>query len=98
MDPTKSDKNWFNLLRYDYSLLTNLYFSRFIPGSLAWYGSYMVNAFPLDMVQYKKLFNSTRIPRETRDELVSYPGTRHVLVLHNDHMYCVDVIQPNGKS
>ena len=58
----------------------------------------MVNAFPLDMVQYKKLFNSTRIPRSVRDELVSYPSGSHVLVIHKGHMYCVDAVQSNGKK
>lgn len=83
LDPLKSDKPWYNLLR-------------FVPSSFSWYASYMVNAFPLDMVQYKKLFNSTRIPRPVRDELVSYPSGSHVLVIHKGHMYCVDAVQPNG--
>lgn len=38
-------------------------FFRLIPRSLAWYGAYWYKAFPLDMSQYNRLFNSTRIPR-----------------------------------
>ncbi len=35
----------------------------FIPESVAFYGAYMFNAYPLDMSQYFRLFNSTRIPK-----------------------------------
>ena len=55
-----------------------------------------MKAFPLDMSQYKRLFNSTRIPRQGKDELKSSLGEPHVLVLRNGHMYCVDAAQPNG--
>ena len=55
-----------------------------------------MKAFPLDMSQYKRLFNSTRIPRQGKDELKSSLGEPHVLVLRNGHMYCVDAVQPNG--
>ena len=34
-----------------------------IPSSIAFYGAYMYKAFPLDMSQYKNIFNSTRVPR-----------------------------------
>ena len=57
----------------------------------------MLNAFPLDMVQYKKLFNSTRIPRPEKDELATYHGN-HIVVMNRGHFYAIDVIQPNGKS
>lgn len=40
-----------------------LFSDRMIPSSIAFYGAYMYKAFPLDMSQYKNLFNSTRIPR-----------------------------------
>ena len=56
-----------------------------------------MKAFPLDMSQYKRLFNSTRIPRQGKDELKASPGAPHVLVLRNGHMYCVDAVQPNGN-
>ena len=36
---------------------------RLLPKSLSWYGAYWYKAFPLDMSQYGRLFNSTRIPR-----------------------------------
>ena len=37
--------------------------NRLLPKSLSWYGAYWYKAFPLDMSQYGRLFNSTRIPR-----------------------------------
>ena len=50
----------------------------------------MMNAFPLDMSQYGNLFNSTRLPRVGKDELISYHNksiTNHVLVLRRGHAY-----------
>ena len=58
----------------------------------------MFSVFPLDMVQYKRLFYSTRIPKKDKDELVSFPSSRHILVLRNQHMYLVPVQEPNGKG
>uniref|UniRef100_A0A7M4E6S0 Carnitine O-palmitoyltransferase 2, mitochondrial-like n=1 Tax=Crocodylus porosus TaxID=8502 RepID=A0A7M4E6S0_CROPO len=45
------------------------HFIRFLPSSVAWYGALLVNAYPLDMSQYKCLFNSSRIPKLNKDEL-----------------------------
>ncbi len=61
----------------------------------SWYGGYMINAYPLDMVQYNKLFNSTRLPRPDSDELVSSNGN-HVVIMHNGHFYSIDVMESNG--
>ena len=36
---------------------------RVVPESVAFYAAYMFNAYPLDMSQYFRLFNSTRIPK-----------------------------------
>ena len=36
---------------------------KIIPESFSFYGAYMFNAYPLDMSQYFRLFNSTRIPK-----------------------------------
>ena len=58
----------------------------------------MFSVFPLDMVQYKRLFYSTRVPKKDKDELVSFPSSRHILVLRNQHMYMVPVQGPNGKG
>ncbi|XP_020368798.2 carnitine O-palmitoyltransferase 2, mitochondrial [Rhincodon typus] len=70
---------------------------RFVPPSLSWYGAYMVNAYPLDMSQYYRLFNSTRIPRSGRDELLTDDRAKHLLVMRNGHFYTFDVIDGDGR-
>ncbi|KAJ0181787.1 hypothetical protein K1T71_002509 [Dendrolimus kikuchii] len=50
----------------------------------------MMGKSPLDMSQYKKIFGTCRIPREKRDTL-SYNDTRHVTVMHNNHIFHVDL-------
>ena len=57
----------------------------------------MINAFPLDMVQYKRLFGTTRIPQMEKDELITYTDSRHIIVMRNDHLYKIDVVEPDGK-
>jgi carnitine O-palmitoyltransferase 2 len=59
LDPVKSDTLLFQRLM------------RLIPESVAFYGAYMFNAYPLDMSQYFRLFNSSRIPKKGKDILVS---------------------------
>ena len=39
------------------------------------------SAYPLDMSQYARLFASTRIPVKGKDELQSWPESRHIIVL-----------------
>jgi len=59
----------------------------------------MMNAFPLDMSQYGSLFNSTRLPRAEKDELISYPEndtTNHILVLRRGHAYKLKCITDEG--
>ncbi len=51
LNPEKSDTVLFQRLM------------RLIPESVSFYGAYMFNAYPLDMSQYFRLFNSTRIPK-----------------------------------
>uniref|UniRef100_A0A3Q3W9A7 Choline/carnitine acyltransferase domain-containing protein n=1 Tax=Mola mola TaxID=94237 RepID=A0A3Q3W9A7_MOLML len=72
-------------------------FIRWVPSSLSWYGAYMVNAYPLDMSQYFRLFNSTRIPRRGRDELFTDEKGRHVLVMRKGNMYVFDVVDRDGN-
>ena len=58
-----------------------------------------MKAFPLDMSQYGSLFNSTRLPRVGKDELISYTDstiTNHVLVLHKGHVYKLKCIDDEG--
>jgi carnitine O-palmitoyltransferase 2 len=84
LNPSKSDKEWFDYFRY-------------IPSSIAWYGPLLVKAFPLDMSQYGRLFGSTRIPRQLKDELTTSNDSRHVIIMKNDNMYMLNVMEPNGE-
>uniref|UniRef100_A0A3Q3X9Y3 Choline/carnitine acyltransferase domain-containing protein n=1 Tax=Mola mola TaxID=94237 RepID=A0A3Q3X9Y3_MOLML len=72
-------------------------FIRWVPSSLSCYGAYMFNAYPLDMSQYFRLFNSTRIPRRGRDELFTDEKGRHVLVMRKGNMYVFDVLDRDGN-
>lgn len=85
LNPAKSDTDTFKR------------FIRFVPSFLSWYGAYLVNAYPLDMSQYYRLFNSTRLPRPHRDELFTDDKARHLLVLRKGHFYIFDVLDQDGN-
>lgn len=85
LNPVKSDTDTFKRL------------IRFVPSSLSWYGAYLVNAYPLDMSQYFRLFNSSRLPRPGRDELVTDDKARHLLVLRKGNFYVFDVLDQDGN-
>ncbi|KAG8436884.1 hypothetical protein GDO86_007830 [Hymenochirus boettgeri] len=85
LNPAKSDTESFRKL------------IRLVPSSLSWYGAYMVNAYPLDMSQYFRLFNSTRIPKLNRDELDTHEKGRHLLVLRKGNLYIFDVLDKDGN-
>nr|XP_058919787.1 carnitine O-palmitoyltransferase 2, mitochondrial isoform X2 [Kogia breviceps] len=85
LNPAKSDTDTFKRL------------IRFVPSSLSWYGAYLVNAYPLDMSQYFRLFNSTRLPKPSRDELFTDDKARHLLVLRKGHFYVFDVLDQDGN-
>ncbi|XP_044285807.1 carnitine O-palmitoyltransferase 2, mitochondrial isoform X2 [Varanus komodoensis] len=85
LNPSKSDTQTFKKL------------IRFVPSSLSWFGAYMVNAYPLDMSQYFRLFNSTRLPKQNKDELFTDENEKHLLVLRNGNFYVFDVIDRDGN-
>lgn len=85
LNPAKSDTNTFKRL------------IRLVPPSLSWYGAYLVNAYPLDMSQYFRLFNSTRLPKPSRDELFTDAEARHLLVLRKGQFYVFDVLDKDGN-
>ncbi|CAL8309459.1 unnamed protein product [Lota lota] len=85
LNPSKSDTDSFKRL------------IRWVPPSLSWYGAYMVNAYPLDMSQYFRLFNSTRVPKQGRDELFTDAKGRHLLVMRKGNMYTFDVVDRDGN-
>ena len=68
-----------------------------LPSSVSWYGAYLFKSFPLDMSQYGRLFNSTRIPATEKDILQTYPSDRHILVMRNGHLFTFDLINADGK-
>ncbi|KAK7102205.1 carnitine O-palmitoyltransferase 2, mitochondrial-like [Littorina saxatilis] len=72
-------------------------FVRMLPESLSWYGAYWYKAFPLDMSQYHRLFNSTRIPRPEKDELYTDVNAKHLLVMRNGHFYIFDIFDRDGN-
>uniref|UniRef100_A0A3P8ULQ6 Carnitine O-palmitoyltransferase 2, mitochondrial n=1 Tax=Cynoglossus semilaevis TaxID=244447 RepID=A0A3P8ULQ6_CYNSE len=85
LNPAKSDTDSFKKL------------IRWVPSSLSWYGAFMVNAYPLDMSQYFRLFNSTRIPRQGQDELNTNEKGRHLLVMRKGNMYVFDIVDGDGN-
>lgn len=68
------------------------------PNSIATYLSFAFKAFPLDMSQYKNLFNSTRIPRKGKDEILKSDSktNHHVLVIKDGQLYTFDLLDRNG--
>lgn len=73
---------------------------RRVPGMLAWYAAALMwKAFPLDMSQYNRLFNCTRIPETGKDRLISYKeeSPKHLVVMRNGNFYSLDVVQDNGE-
>ena len=66
------------------------------PSSLSWYMAYMFKAFPLDMTQYERLFNSTRIPKPVKDELKTVKDGRQMLIIRNGNIFLFDVIKEDG--
>ncbi|XP_005097845.1 carnitine O-palmitoyltransferase 2, mitochondrial [Aplysia californica] len=85
LNPAKSDTSTFRTV------------SRLLPSSLSWYGAYLFKAFPLDMSQYKRLFNSTRIPRPEKDELYTNEKSKHIAVLRNGNVYVFDMMDGDGN-
>lgn len=85
LNPAKSDTESFKKL------------IRWVPSSISWFGAFMVNAYPLDMSQYFRLFNSTRIPKLKRDELYTNDKGRHLLVMRKGNMYVFDVVDRDGN-
>ena len=52
---------------------------------------------PLCMFQYKRIFATTRIPKEGQDELKVYNGSRHVAVVVDSVFYTFDAIREDGS-
>ncbi|XP_052756862.1 carnitine O-acetyltransferase-like isoform X2 [Galleria mellonella] len=50
----------------------------------------MMGKNPLDMLQYKKIFGTCRIPGDKTDKL-SFNDSKYVTVIHNNHIFHVDL-------
>ncbi|XP_051950512.1 carnitine O-palmitoyltransferase 2, mitochondrial-like [Xyrauchen texanus] len=85
LNPAKSDTDSFKKL------------IRWVPSSISWFGAYMVNAYPLDMSQYFRLFNSTRIPKYNRDKLFTDEKGHHLLVIRRGNLYVFDALDRDGN-
>ena len=71
---------------------------RYVPKRVAFYGAFIQKAFPLDMSQYDRLFNSTRIPKSDCDILETHvENIRHIIVIKRGHYYKVNVLDENGE-
>ena len=70
---------------------------RFVPKSVSFYGAAVQKAYPLDMSQYHRLFNSTRIPKVDCDVLEgNAENIRHIVVIKRGHYYKVNILDQNG--
>ncbi|KAI1304159.1 Carnitine O-palmitoyltransferase 2, mitochondrial [Halotydeus destructor] len=69
---------------------------KYSPEAIVSYVSMLMQGYPLDMSQYKSLFQSTRIPRKDMDELRSYPDSKHIAVLKSGQFYKFDILDSNG--
>ncbi|CAF3414650.1 unnamed protein product [Rotaria sp. Silwood2] len=71
---------------------------RYVPKRFSFYGAVLQKAYPLDMSQYHRLFNSTRIPKNDCDILVTIKeNIRHIIVIKNGHCYKVNILDKNGQ-
>uniref|UniRef100_A0A1I8QD12 Choline/carnitine acyltransferase domain-containing protein n=1 Tax=Stomoxys calcitrans TaxID=35570 RepID=A0A1I8QD12_STOCA len=70
---------------------------RMTPRIVATYASYVFKAFPLDMVQYERLFGTSRIPEIDKDYLVQSPTSKHIMIMRRGNIYAVDVLDTNGN-
>lgn len=85
LNPAKSDTETFRKV------------VKLVPNSVATYAAYFFKAFPLDMSQYQGLFEATRIPVNSMDEIQRYRNSKHLAVLINGHIFTVDVLDKDGN-
>ncbi|CAH1393922.1 unnamed protein product [Nezara viridula] len=71
--------------------------TRALPPSVSWYGAYLFKAFPLDMSQYKNLFNTSRIPDYGKDRIFHDPSAKHIMVMKNGNIYKLTVLDEEGQ-
>ncbi|MCL1060102.1 choline/carnitine O-acyltransferase [Shewanella gelidimarina] len=52
---------------------------------------------PLCMNQYRHLFSSTRIPHQGTDEFKTSSSRKHLVIMHHQRIYKLDIIDDNGN-
>ncbi|CAJ0568579.1 unnamed protein product, partial [Mesorhabditis spiculigera] len=85
MNPKKSDTKTFRRV------------CRMLPPSLSWFGAVAFKAFPLDMSQYKSLFNGSRVPKKEKDVLYLDREQKHFVVLHGGRIFAVRIFDDKGN-
>lgn len=70
----------------------------YLPEAVALYGAAVFQAFPLDMSQYKNLFGSTRIPRQTKDDLLIADDPSHIAVQFRNRFYKLEVVDRETRQ
>ncbi|XP_075213461.1 carnitine O-acetyltransferase-like isoform X2 [Lycorma delicatula] len=53
---------------------------------------------PLDMSQYERIFGTCRVPCIPCDKLVYSPHSKHIVVIHNNHFYKMNVLSECGTQ
>jgi len=57
----------------------------------------MQKEMPLCMNQYRHLFSSTRIPRQGTDEFNVSSCRKHIIIMHHQRIYKLNIIDENGR-
>jgi len=69
-----------------------------VPKKVSYYFAYAKEAYPLDMVQYSRLFGTVRIPRQHRDELQTFSTSKHIVVSAGGRFYVVRVFNDDNTA
>lgn len=71
---------------------------KMLPEAISFYGAAAVGAYPLDMSQYKNLFQSTRVPGIGEDSLQVFPDSKHIIVQRGSDFFKFDVLKADGTA
>ena len=71
---------------------TVLYYSSVVTGSLK-VNKLTRSGSPLCTTQFGRFFATCRVPLEGRDEMVTYTGSRHIVVLCRNQFFSVTVLE-----
>lgn len=75
---------------------TILYYSSVVTGTLKSVGNQATRSGqPLCTTQFGRFFATCRVPLEGRDEIVTYQGSRHIVVLCRNQFFSLTVLEEN---